>query len=56
MIRVLPQSSLVPYARIAGKFNRAQRQRLISIISIVMVLIASVSMVLIAGSATGTTG
>jgi hypothetical protein len=51
VIHVLRQSWLVPYANISC----AKRQRLISIISIIVVLIASVSMVLIAGSATGTT-
>jgi hypothetical protein len=55
VIRVLRQSSLAAYVGTAGKFNRAHRQRLISVISIVMVLIASISMVLIAGSARGTT-
>ena len=55
MIHVLRQSSLDPYARIAGNISCARRQRLLSIISIIVVLIASISMVLIAGSATGTT-
>lgn len=55
MNRVLRQSSLGLHARIAGYISGARRQRLISIISIIMVLMASVSMVLIAGSATGAT-
>ena len=55
MIHVLRQSSLVPYAKIAGNISCAKRQRLLSIISIILVLIASISMVLIAGNATGTT-
>jgi hypothetical protein len=52
VIHVLRQSSLVPYARIAGNIKR---ERLSSIISIIVVLIASISMVLIAGNATGMT-
>ena len=55
MIHVLRQSSLVPYAKIAGNISCANRQRLLSVISIIVVLIASISMVLIAGNATGTT-
>ena len=55
MIHVLRQCSFVPYAWIASNISCAKRQRLISIISIIVVLIASISMVLIAGSATGTT-
>jgi hypothetical protein len=46
---------LVPYAKIAGNISCANRQRLLSVISIIVVLIASISMVLIAGNATGTT-
>ena len=56
LIRVLRQSPLVSYAKIAGNIGRARRQRLISIISMIMVLIASISMVLIGASATGATG
>ena len=55
VIRVLRQSPLVSYAKIAGNISRARRQRLISIISMIMVLIASISMVLIGASATGAT-
>ena len=56
LIRVLRQSPLVSYAKIAGNIGRARRQRLISIIFMIMVLIASISMVLIGASATGATG
>ena len=55
LIRVLRQSPLVSYAKIAGNISRARRQRLISIISMIMVLIASISMVLIGASAMGAT-
>ena len=55
MIRVLRESPLVSYARMAGHIRRARRQRLISIVSMIMTLIASVSMVLIAASVTGAT-
>ena len=51
MFNVLRQSPLVVYARIAGNISRARRQRLISVISMIMVLMASISMVLIAGIA-----
>jgi hypothetical protein len=47
---------LVPHGRIAGNITCAKRQRLVSVISIIVVLIASIGMVLIAGSAKGTTG
>ena len=55
MIRVLRESPLVSCARMAGNIHRARRQRLISIISMIMTLIASISMVLIAASVTGAT-
>jgi hypothetical protein len=53
LIRVFRGSPLVSCARIAGNISRARRQRLISIMSMIGVLIASISMVLIAASATG---
>jgi hypothetical protein len=56
LIRVFCGSPLVSCARIAGNISRAQRQRLISIMSMIGVLIASIGMVLIAASATGATG
>ena len=56
MFPVLRQSPLVVCARFAGNISRARRQRLISVISMIMVLMASISMVLIAGSSKGATG
>jgi hypothetical protein len=46
------ESSLFSGTGIAGNIGRPRRQRLVSIISMIMVLVASISMVLIASSAT----
>jgi hypothetical protein len=55
LIPVLRENPLISWARIAGNIGRARRQRLASIISMIMVLIASIGMVLIASTATGAT-
>ena len=56
LIHVFRGSPLVSCARIPANISRARRQRLISIMSMIGVLLASIGMVLIAASATGATG